>query len=71
MFGKVIVFGLFEMIKKNIKKSEDCVLGSEFGLRVGSGATALVVTLSKRPYPRLHTLCLFFSDLHMTFVYHY
>ena len=38
MFRKVIVFGLFEMIKK--KKSEDYFLGSEFGLWVGSGTTA-------------------------------
>ena len=36
MFGKVIVFGLFEMIKKKKMKSEDRVLGSGFGLRVGS-----------------------------------
>ena len=36
MFGKVIVFGLFEMIKKK-KKSEDRVPGSGFGLQVESG----------------------------------
>ena len=35
MFGKVIVFGLFEMIQK--KKSEDRVPKYGFGLRVGSG----------------------------------
>ena len=34
MFGKVIVFGLFEMIKKK-KKSEDRVPRSGFDLRVG------------------------------------
>ena len=33
MFGKVIVFGLFKIIKK--KKSEDHVLGSGFSLWVG------------------------------------
>ena len=43
MFGKVIVFGLFEMIKK--KKSENRVPGFGFGLRVGSGTTARTVTL--------------------------
>ena len=32
MFGKVIVFGLFEMIQK--KKSEDRVSGFGFGLRI-------------------------------------
>ena len=43
MFGKVIVFGLFKMIKKKIKglkekkmKSEDRVPGSGFSLRVRS-----------------------------------
>ena len=38
MFGKVIVFGLFEMIQKKgkKKKSEDSIPGSEFGLRVKS-----------------------------------
>ena len=36
MFGKLIVIGLFEMIQKK-KKSKDRVLGSEFGLRAGSG----------------------------------
>ena len=41
MFGKVIVFGLFEMIRK--KKSEDRV--PRFGLRVGSGTMAQAVTL--------------------------
>ena len=33
MFGKVIVFGLFKMIKK--ENSEDSVPGSGFGLRFG------------------------------------
>ena len=42
MFRKVIVFGLFEMLQK---KSEDRVLGSGFGLQVGSGTTAPAVTL--------------------------
>ena len=42
MFGKVIVFGLFEMIKK--KKSEDLVLGFGFGLWVESGTAALAIT---------------------------
>ena len=37
MFRKVIVFGLFEMIKK---KSEDRVPGSGFGLQVGLGKSA-------------------------------
>ena len=46
MFGKVIVFGLFEMIKKKKqKKSEDRVLGSGFGFQVGSGTRALDFTL--------------------------
>ena len=45
MFEKVIVFGLFEMIKKKKRKSEDRVLGFGFGLRVGSGTTARAVTL--------------------------
>ena len=44
MFGKVIVFGLFEMIQKKI--SEDRVPGSEFGLRVGSGMAARAVTIA-------------------------
>ena len=43
MFRKVIVFGLFEMLQK--KKSEDRVLGSGFGLQVGSGTAAHAVTL--------------------------
>ena len=47
MFGKVIVFGLFEMILK--KKSEDCVPESEFGLRVESGTAARAVTINSRP----------------------
>ena len=42
MFGKAIVFGLFEMIQK--KKSEDRVLGSGFGLQVGSGTVVRAVT---------------------------
>ena len=37
MFGKVIVFGLFKMIPKKKKKSEDRVPDFGFGLRVGSG----------------------------------
>ena len=46
MFGKVIVFGLFEMIKKKVKKkSEDRVPGSGFGLWVGSGMAARAVTM--------------------------
>ena len=44
MFGKVIVFGLFEMIQK--KKSEDLVAGSRLGLRVGSGTAMQAVTLA-------------------------
>ena len=49
MFGKVIVFGLFEMIKKKRKKekkkkSEDRVLGFGFGLWVGSSTTARAIT---------------------------
>ena len=43
MFGKVIIFGLFEMIQKK-KKSEDRFLGSGFGLRVGSGTAARAAT---------------------------
>ena len=39
MFRKVMVFGLFEMIRK-IKNSEDSILGSGFGLRVESGLAA-------------------------------
>ena len=42
MFGKVIIFGLFEMIQK--KKSQDRFLGSRFGLRVGSGTAAQAAT---------------------------
>ena len=47
MFGKVIVFGLFEMIKIKIKikmKSEDHVPGSGFGLSVRLGTTERAVT---------------------------
>ena len=45
MFGKVIVFGLFEIIqKKKEKKSADGVLGSRFGLRVGSGTAVQAAT---------------------------
>ena len=48
MFGKVVVFGLFEMIqKRKKKKSEDHVPGSGFGLRVGLGTTAQAVTWSE------------------------
>ena len=43
MFGKVVVFGSFEILQK--KKSEDRVLGSGFGLRVGLDTTARAVTL--------------------------
>ena len=47
MFEKVIVFGLFEMIKK---KSEDRILGFwfrfGFGLWVGLGTTVRAVTVS-------------------------
>ena len=43
MFGKVIVFGLFEMIKK--KKSKDRVTRSRFGLRVRSGTVTRAVTM--------------------------
>ena len=46
MFGKLVVLGSFEIIqKKKKKKSEDRVLGSGFGLRVGSDTTARAVTL--------------------------
>ena len=45
MFGKVIVFGLLEMIQK--KNSEDHIPGSGFGLRVKSGTTAQAVTLKR------------------------
>ena len=41
MFGEVIAFGLFEMIQK---KSEDHVLGSRFGPRVGSSIAARAAT---------------------------
>ena len=41
MFGNVIVFGLFEMIQKKKKKSEDRVPGSGFGLQVGYGDASL------------------------------
>ena len=44
MFGKVIVFGLFEIIPKKKKKSEDHIPGSRFGLRAGSGTTARAIT---------------------------
>ena len=48
MFRKVIVFGLFEMIKK--KKNEDHVPWSGFGLRVGSGiAERAVIDIFKSP----------------------
>ena len=43
MFGKVIVFVLFEMIKKKVKKkrkSEDYVPGFGFDLQVGSDTAA-------------------------------
>ena len=43
MFGKVIVFGLFEMIQKK-KKSEDYVPRSGFNLRVESGMMAHAAT---------------------------
>ena len=57
MFGKVIVFGLFEMIKKKMK-SEDCVPGSGFVLQVGSGTTAQAITRygTVTPLPELLTL---------------
>ena len=42
MFGKVIIFGLFEMIQKKKKKSDDHVPESGFDLRVGSGTTTRV-----------------------------
>ena len=44
MFGKVILFGLFEMIQKKKEKSEDRVLGFGFSLRVESGTKARAVT---------------------------
>ena len=45
MFGKIIVFRLFEMIKKRKKKkSEDRIPGSGFGLRVWLSTAARVVT---------------------------
>ena len=47
MFGKVIVFGLFEMIKKK-KTSEDCVPGSGFDLRVRSSKATQAATLLAR-----------------------
>ena len=50
MFGKVIVFGLFEIIQKK-KKSEDRVPRSEFGLRVGSGTSVQAVTF---PLPNVY-----------------
>ena len=46
MFGKVIVFGLFEMIKK---KSEDRVLGSGFGLQVGYGCAGCHISILSKP----------------------
>ena len=49
MFGKVIVFGLLEMIQK---KSEDHVPGFRFGLWVGSGTEARVVTFLVVSEPR-------------------
>ena len=39
--------------KKKIKKSEDCVLGSRFGLRVGSGMVARVVIALIRSFTRV------------------
>ena len=50
MFGKVIVFGLFEMIKKKKvkeKKKSNPVPGSGFSLRVRSGTAVRAVTESK------------------------
>ena len=41
MFGKVIVFGLFKMIKKKVRTR---VPGSSFGLLVGSGTAAWTIT---------------------------
>ena len=54
MFRKVIVFGLFKMIKKKKKekKSEDRVPGSGFGLWVGSGTAAWAVTFLVVSEPR-------------------
>ena len=57
MFGKVIVFGLFEMIQKKKKKvkkkmSEVRVLESGFGLRVRLGTVARVVTFLMVLEPR-------------------
>ena len=49
MFRKVIVFGLFEMIKK---KSEDRVPGSRFSLQVKSGTAARAVTFLVVSEPR-------------------
>ena len=55
MFGKVIVFGLFEMLqKKKKKKSEDCVLESGFDLRVGSYTVVRTVTVSKYNLNLIH-----------------
>ena len=52
MFGKVIVLGLFEMIKKKKKNSEDRIPGSRFGLRVGSSTVAQAVTFLVVSEPR-------------------
>ena len=44
MFGKAIVFGLFKIIQKKKKKSEDRVLRSGFGLQVGLGTSTRAIT---------------------------
>ena len=41
MFGKVIVFGLFEMIQKKKKKYEDRIPRSGFALRVRLGTDSV------------------------------
>ena len=53
MFGKVIVFGLFEMIQKKKKRRvRTASLGSRFGLRVGLGMVTQAVTLFVVSKPR-------------------
>ena len=47
MFGKVIVFELFKMIKKKVR-TVSSGLGLAFGLRVGSGTTAPTITKKYR-----------------------
>ena len=62
MFRKVIVFGFFFQNDKKKKKSKDCVPGSGFGLRVGSGTAVWAITLVLPLRPSIVQLLLLMSN---------